>query len=91
MRIAVRLTPRAGRDSVDGVGEDGSLRVRVSAPPVEGAANEALGRLLAAELGVGRRSIVVVAGATARTKTVAVEGVSMEAVAGRWPGLKARV
>ncbi len=41
-RLAVRLVPRGGADRVDGVGEDGVLRARVAAPPVEGAANEAL-------------------------------------------------
>ena len=55
VRFAVRLTPRGGRDAIDGVGDDGVLRVRVAAPPVEGAANEALCRLLAQALGVARR------------------------------------
>lgn len=44
-------------------------------------------RLLAGELGVGRRAIRIVAGATARTKLVAVEGVAREALLARWPGL----
>lgn len=91
VQFPVRLTPRAGRDRVDRVGEDGVLRVRVAAPPVDGAANEALERLLAAELGVARRSVAVTGGATARTKVVAVEDVSLETIIGRWPGLKARV
>jgi uncharacterized protein YggU (UPF0235/DUF167 family) len=72
---------------VDGVGEDGVLRVRVTAPPVDSAANDALCRLLARELGVARASVRIVAGATARRKVVAVAGTDAPAVRSRWPGL----
>jgi uncharacterized protein (TIGR00251 family) len=85
-RIVVRLTPRGGVDRVDGV-VDGVLRVRVSAPPVDGAANRALVHLLATELGVPRRDVRVVAGASARIKQVAIDGVAADVVAARWPGL----
>jgi hypothetical protein len=81
------LTPRAGSDQVDGV-VDGVLRVRVAAPAVEGAANQSLLRLLAAELGVGRRSVRLVAGAAGRQKLVVIDGVETEAVIARWPGLR---
>ena len=73
VRFAVRLTPRGGADRVDGVGEDGALRVRVAAPPVEGAANEALCRLLARELGVAPGAVRIVAGASGRRKLVEAE------------------
>ncbi len=73
VRFAVRLTPRGGRDAIDGVGEDGALRVRVSAPPVEGAANEALCRLLARALGVAPAGVRIVAGASGRRKLVEAE------------------
>jgi hypothetical protein len=72
---------------VDGVGEDGALRVRVAAPPVDSAANEALCRLLARELDVSRASIRIVTGGTARRKVVAVAGVEAQFVRSRWPGL----
>jgi len=85
-RFAVRLTPRGGRDRVDGV-VDGVLRVRVAAPPVEGAANEALLRLLAAELGVPRRAVSIVGGTTGRDKVVSVDGPVAGAILARWPGL----
>jgi uncharacterized protein YggU (UPF0235/DUF167 family) len=81
------LTPRAGSDQVDGV-VDGVLRVRVAAPAVEGAANQSLLRLLAAELGVGRRSVRLVAGAAGRQKLVVIDGVETETVIARWPGLR---
>ena len=88
VRFAVRLTPRASADRVDGVSDEGVLQVRVTAPAVEGAANAALVRLLADELDVSRSSIQMVAGATCRHKLIVVDGISPDAVEARWPGLK---
>jgi len=79
MRLAVRLTPRGGRDSADGWAQDGDgrpyLKVRVSSPPVEGEANAALIAFLAKALGVPRSSIRLAAGASARLKRLDIEGV----------------
>jgi uncharacterized protein YggU (UPF0235/DUF167 family) len=86
-RFGVRLTPRGGLDRVDGV-VDGTLHARVAAPAVDGAANQALLRLLADELGVSKGMVRLVSGPTARTKVVAVEGVEPGALAARWPGLR---
>ena len=86
-RISVRLTPRGGADRVDGV-VDGVLRVRVAAPAVDGAANRAMLRLLADELGVPRGAVSLVVGAGNRSKVVEVDGVDPSAVAARWPGLR---
>ncbi len=86
-RFPVRLTPRGGADRVDGV-RDGVLRARVAAPPVEGAANASLLRLIALELGVARRDVRLVAGAGGRTKLVVVDGLDPERVLERWPGLR---
>jgi uncharacterized protein len=87
VRFAVRLTPRAAIDRVDGV-TDGVLRARVGAPAVEGQANNALIRLIAEELGVARSDVRIVAGATSRQKLVVVDGAEPEAIVARWPGLK---
>ena len=87
VRFAVRLTPRSSANRVDGV-VDGVLRVRVAAPAVEGAANLALLQLLADELGVARRDVRLVAGATSRQKLVMVDGLDPEAIVARWPGLR---
>jgi len=76
-RIRVRLTPRAARDAIAGW-QDGVLRVRVTAPPVEGRANAALERLLAGALGLPKTAVRVVGGAQSRDKTVAVEGITQE-------------
>ena len=67
---------------------EGVLRARVTVPAVEGAANQALLRLLATELDVPRRDVRLVAGAASRTKLVVVDGIEPERVLERWPGLK---
>lgn len=85
-RFEVRLTPRADRDQVAGVDDAGTLRVRVTAPPVDDAANEALVRLLARELGVGRTAVHIESGATGRRKRLRV-AVDADRVRGRWPGV----
>ena len=79
VRVAVHVQPRAARSEI--IGQHGTaLKVRLQAPPVDGAANEALVRLLAEALGVPRGSARVVAGATSRTKTVEVGGTTVAAV-----------
>ncbi len=71
--FAVRVVPRAARSEI--VGEhDGALRVRVAAPPVEGAANEELRRTLARALSVPTRAVEIIGGQTAKTKRVRVAG-----------------
>jgi uncharacterized protein YggU (UPF0235/DUF167 family) len=87
VRIPVRLTPRGGSDRIDGV-VGGVLRARVAAPPVDGAANRSLLRLLADELGVARGAVRLVAGETSRSKVVEVDVADPAAVAARWPGLR---
>lgn len=78
-RLVVRLTPRGGRDAIDGWIRDADgapcLKVRVSAPPVEGAANEALEKLIASTLKVPGGAVKVVAGHQARVKRLEIAGV----------------
>jgi uncharacterized protein (TIGR00251 family) len=70
----VQVVPRASRSEI--VGEhNGALRIRIAAPPVEGAANEELVRLLARVLGVPRNAIDITAGHTSKRKTVRVTSV----------------
>jgi uncharacterized protein (TIGR00251 family) len=75
VRLRLRVQPRASRDEVAGVSGD-AIRVRLTAPPVEGAANEALVRFLSAKLGVPRGAVVLCSGRTGRSKVVEVSGVS---------------
>ncbi len=67
---------------------EGVLRARVGAPAVEGAANNALVRLIADELGIARRDVRIVAGAQSRQKLVVVDGIDAAEVVARWPGLR---
>ncbi len=75
--LRVRLTPRAAREKVELRG-DGSLAVRVTAPPVDGRANAALEQALAKALGVPRSRVAVVKGARSREKTVRVDGLDAD-------------
>ncbi len=72
--VEVRVAPRASRNTV--VGEhDGALKIAVTAPPVEGAANEAVRTLLAKRLGVPKRSVEVIGGQRSKRKRIALKGV----------------
>lgn len=79
VRFHVRVQPRASRNEIAGVLGD-ALKIRLQAPPVDGAANEALVTFLADELGVPRRGVRIVAGSTSRSKVVEVDGIAASAV-----------
>jgi uncharacterized protein (TIGR00251 family) len=72
--FAVQVQPRASREEIKGERE-GALVVRLTAPPVEGAANRALARFLGRTLGVAPSAITIVSGAGGRRKRVAVAGI----------------
>jgi uncharacterized protein (TIGR00251 family) len=72
--FTVKVVPRASKDEVAGV-EEGMLRLRIQAPPVEGAANERVRTLLADLLGIPRGRVVILRGAVSRRKLVEVSGV----------------
>jgi uncharacterized protein (TIGR00251 family) len=76
LRMPVRVFPRSNRNELT-VEADG-LRVRLTAPPVEGAANEALIAMLAERLKLPRRAIRVTRGASGRQKTIEISGLSVE-------------
>lgn len=79
VRFRVRVQPRASRNEVAGE-LGGALKIRLQAPPVDGAANEALVAFLADELGVPRKVVRIVFGSTSRSKTVEVDGIAPSAV-----------
>lgn len=80
MQIAVRVTPRGGRDGVDGWVRDGAgrlvLKVRVAAPAAEGQANAAVIALLAKALGRPKSALTLVSGQAARVKRIEVDGLT---------------
>lgn len=82
VHIPVRVYPSSARNGVAGFG-DGVWRVKVAAPPVKGKANRELIAYLSKVMGVGRSSLSIVKGHTARNKVVAVEGLTREEIAQR--------
>src|SRR5262245_37755893 len=77
--FAVRVQPRASKSGV--VGQlDGALKIRLAAPPVEGAANEELIRLLAKLFDAPRQRIAIISGQTSKNKIVRVSGIPVEEV-----------
>lgn len=80
------LVPRGGADRIEGV-LDGVLRARVSAPPVDGAANDALIRLIADALDLAASRVRLVTGASNRRKLIEVDGLDAATLRSRWPGL----
>ena len=79
VRVEVRVAPRASREAVLGV-HDGALKIALTAPPVDGAANAALVAYLAVALGIAKREVRIVAGESSRTKLVEIAGVTAGAV-----------
>jgi uncharacterized protein (TIGR00251 family) len=77
--FAVRVQPRASCDEIAGEWQDG-LKIRLTAPPVDDRANEALRRFLAASLKVPLSAVRIAAGERSRTKRVEVRGVTAGAV-----------
>jgi uncharacterized protein (TIGR00251 family) len=82
VRLQIRLQPRASRNEIVGPHGD-QLRLRLTAPPVEGAANEALVRFLAEQLGVERSAVKIVAGLASRSKVVDVGSLQVTEAARR--------
>src|ERR1700757_1075360 len=80
--LSVKLQPRASRNEI-GEALGNELRIKVTAPPVDAAANEALIRLLAERLGCPRGKVQLVRGHTSRHKMIAVYGLTAEQVAER--------
>ncbi len=78
--IHVKVVPRASRNEIVGVGTDGALKIRVTAAPVDGAANEAVIKLLAEALDIPKSNIDIVAGQTSTSKIISLIGIEPERV-----------
>jgi uncharacterized protein (TIGR00251 family) len=82
VELAIKLQPRASRGEIGGeIG--GELKIKVTAPPVDSAANEALVRLIAEKLDCPRGAVQLVRGHSSRHKTVRVTGITAQMVAER--------
>lgn len=77
--MTVRVQPKASSNELAGLHGD-AIKVRLTAPPVDGAANEALVELLAATFGIPKRAITIVSGASSRSKVVELAGITEERV-----------
>jgi uncharacterized protein (TIGR00251 family) len=78
--ITVKVSPRAKKTAVAGVMDDGTIKIRIAAPPVDGAANKALIEFLAETLGLPKNQVDIVAGETSERKLVSLVGISPEKV-----------
>ena len=79
LTFAVRVVPRASRTEI--VGEhDGALKIRVSSPPVDGAANEEIIKLLAKTFGVPRANVSITAGQTSKLKRISIANANREKI-----------
>jgi uncharacterized protein (TIGR00251 family) len=81
--LAIRVIPGAKRTEIDGILDDGTIRIRLTAPPVDGKANSALIEFLSRVLGVRRSDIEIVAGETSRNKLVTIAGIDPATVQDR--------
>lgn len=78
--LPVRVTPRASRNEIVEILSDQTVKIRLTAPPVEGKANEELIKFLSDVLGVPKTSMEIVAGATGRDKLVSIMDMPVEEV-----------
>ncbi len=78
-KINVRVQPKASRNQVDGF-EDGTLRLRLTAPPTDGKANAGVIALLAKTLGVSKSRLEIVRGHSSRNKVVSIETLTEQEV-----------
>ncbi len=88
LTLAIRVSPRASKNAIEEE-HGGELRVRVTAPPVDAAANQAVVRLLADRLGCAPSAISLLRGKTARHKVFLVRGVALESARSRLEDRKA--
>jgi uncharacterized protein (TIGR00251 family) len=80
VRISIYVQPRASKTAIAGM-HDGSIKIRLAAPPVDGAANAALIEFIAERVGVARSRVRLVSGASSRRKVIEIEGVEAATVA----------
>lgn len=88
VRLQIQVQPRASRSEIAGL-HDGLIRIRLAAPPVDGAANEELIRFLAGVLGISKSALKIQSGQSGRRKVVLASGVTLDAASRILPDSKA--
>ena len=81
-RLAVKITPNAGRNEIAGF-KEGTLHVKIAAPPEKGKANKELVDFLSERLGVKKSTILIIKGQTSRNKVISVENLNSEEITKR--------
>lgn len=81
--LAVRVTPRASRNEITEIQSDGTVKIRLTAPPVDGEANQLLIAFLSDVLGIAKSNIDIVAGSSGRDKLISVTDMDKEEVHNR--------
>lgn len=76
--IKLKIQPRSSRNEVVGFLEDGTLKIKLSAPPVEGQANQAVIKFLAEILNLPAGNIVIISGKTSHNKLISIQGITQE-------------
>jgi uncharacterized protein len=82
VRLDVYIQPRASKTELAGL-HDGVVKIRIAAPAIENAANQALVEFVAQQLGIAKRCVRVVAGGTSRRKVLEIDGVTADAIAAK--------
>ncbi|OGO00953.1 MAG: YggU family protein [Chloroflexi bacterium RBG_13_51_52] len=77
IRLAVRVTPNAGRNEITDL-KDGVLYIKIAAPPEKGKANKELIGFLAERMGIKKASLLIIKGQTSRNKVISIQGMSNE-------------
>lgn len=78
--LTIRVTPKASRNAIVGVLDDGTIKIHLTAPPVEGQANQALLEFLSEVLGVPKSNLEIVAGHSGRDKLVSILNMDVQTV-----------
>ena len=80
MRITAHITPNASRSEITGRSEDGRFRIRIQAPPIEGAANKKLIAFIAKRVGVSKSGVRIIRGEKSRDKVLEIDGNEKEII-----------
>ena len=76
--IRVKITPRSPKNEISGVLDDGTIKIKLTAPPVDGKAKQSLIKFLTDYFKINSKSIAIISGQTSHTKLISIDGLSLE-------------